>query len=208
MSNRTEDAELLDELTLGSGRGGRRPAKPLFGQVVRQIDGRDLEELMSPTNIPVEKPVQAIRHAHHQLAQLLAKGVAQEEISAITGYSPSYVSQMKSMPMVAELVAHYATQRAQQFVDVAERMKVLGISAIEELQQRLMDDPNGWTKRELVELAKCMTGDASSRAAGANSGNGAVAPPVSLSIQFVTPAPQPLAATITIDHQDRELTNE
>lgn len=208
MSNRTEDAELLDELTLGSGRGGRRPAKPLFGQVVRQIDGRDLEELMSPTNIPVEKPVQAIRHAHHQLAQLLAKGVAQEEISAITGYSPSYVSQMKSMPMVAELVAHYATQRAQQFVDVAERMKVLGISAIEELQQRLMDDPNGWTKRELVELAKCMTGDASAVSRAATGGGPNQTAAIALSIQFVKPEPQPLTATITIDHQGRELTNE
>lgn len=200
----SDDARLLDELTLGSGAGGRRKAKPLFGQVVRQIDSRDLEELMEPTNIPVDKPVQAIRHAHHQLAQLLAKGVSQSEISAITGYSPSYVSSIKTMPMVQELIVHYEQQREQQFVDVVERMKVLGISAIEELQQRLMDDPAGWTKRELVELAKCMTGDAASVGRAGGGQSGPTTPPVSLSIQFVTPVAQP-QPTMVIEHDGRRV---
>jgi len=53
-------------------------------------------------------------------------------------------------------LAYYEGKVEQEYVDGLERMQVLGLSALDELQARLEADPEGWTKRELMELAELL----------------------------------------------------
>lgn len=192
------DDSLLDDGLLGDARGGRRlPSASPSWEVVRPLTADDLPRLSSNcppalrgSNSPAPRQtLSQIRHSHHQLAQLLARGTAQVEASLITGYSQSYISIIKSDPTFCELLAHYATQQEQRFVDVLERLRVLGLSSIDELQSRLESEPDGWTKRELMELAELtlIKPAAAGRAGLAASGNIAGGG-TNINIQFVSSA--------------------
>lgn len=143
---------------IGPARGGRRPAPELIIEIVRALTNDDLPKLTSPDVIgsaPI--PLKTLRSSHHQLAQLLARGDQSDaEIALITGYSPSRISILKSDPSFAELLAGYREVREAVFVDTLERMKVLGLSTLDELQERLESAPERWSNRELMEMADLM----------------------------------------------------
>lgn len=176
--------ELISEVTFGSARGGKRLAAPLVITVVRALTPEDLPAINSPP--PVASPGQllgGIRHAHHQIAQLLVKGVPQVEISLLTGYSPSYISVLKSDPTFVELLDHYKCERELVFADVLERMKALGIATIDELQARLLEAPEKWTKSELLAMAEVMLKPSTGGSSGSGGGS---AGPVTLNVNFVS----------------------
>jgi hypothetical protein len=64
-------------------------------------------------------------------------------------------------PAFQELLAYYATQKEMVLVDVWQRMRQLGLHSLDELQERLENEPEGFTKRELMEMAKLMLIDGS-----------------------------------------------
>jgi hypothetical protein len=132
------------------------------------------------------------------MARLLATGVPQEEISLITGYSPAYISRIKSDPTFEALVEYYHKQREEIFVDVVERMKSLGLSTLDELQRRLEDEPDEWSRRELMEMAELML----VKPAAARTPMNVLAPaaPVSVNVKFVTAQPRETLQPITIEH--------
>ena len=181
--------ELLAEISLGDARGGRRPAVALWWEVVRPLSQLDMQVLSSKVAPALPQPRQTlsqIRHSHHLLAQLLSSGTPQEEASLITGYSPAYISLLKTDPTFIELQSYYATQREQRWVDVIDRMRSLGLDTLDELQNRLETEPEGWTKRELMELAELTLvkphapfKGGSLTATGGNSG-------ISVNVNFVT----------------------
>jgi hypothetical protein len=174
--------DLLSELDLGSARGKRKG--PLEIEILRPLVEEDLPLLISPP--PVKAPpssILSIRHSHHQLAQLLARGdCTQTEAALITGYSLSYISILKTDPAFAELLSQYQEERKEIFVDVLERMKVLGLSTLDELQRRLEEMPEGWSRRELMEMAELMLVKPHQ---GRASAAGAPAPAVSVNVKFV-----------------------
>jgi hypothetical protein len=134
--------------------GGATNSPDLFIEIVRPLTSDDLPALLSPTSLgttPIQ--LQRLRTSHHQLAQLLAQGRTEAEASLITGYSNSRISILKSDPTFAELLASYTAMRTEIFSDTLERMKVLGLSSLDELQERLESDPSKWTNRELMEMA-------------------------------------------------------
>lgn len=147
---------LLEEVVLGSARGGRKLAAPLQIEVVRALTPDDLPLLINPppSTGPKQSAVQEMRHGHHLLARTLAEGHSQEEASLITGYSPAYISTMKGSPAFEELLAYYQQQKELIFVDVMERMKALGLSGLDELQSRLAKEPDRIAFRELLELVE------------------------------------------------------
>ena len=103
-----------------------------------------------------------IRNQHHLLARLAADAAkSDEELSALTGYSPAYIAGLRRQRGFKELVAHYTLRlgsgdhgpvSSTAPGNVGERLRSLGFSALDELQARLAEDPQSWSKRELMEL--------------------------------------------------------
>jgi hypothetical protein len=170
-------------------------------EIVRSLDDSDLSKLITPDLLHTKPiPIQKLRASHHQLAQLLAQGRPDTEVSLITGYAPTRISILKSDPTFQELMASYQTVRNQVFVDTLERMKILGLSTLDELQERLETDPERWSNRELMEMADLMlvkprvnTQNFSTNSPGAPVG-------VAIQVQFVKSDTPPL----TIEHEGGE----
>lgn len=176
--------EMLDEIVLGSARGGKRKSQ-VQGRIVRSLGEGDLEALVAapPVGSQHNRLIQ-VKAAHHNLAQLMAKGVDDVEISLITGYSGSYLSNLKNDPAFKELLAYYGEQKEIVFADAVKRLAALGIATIEELQLRLESEPEKWTKQELMQLGELIYGKAVARpleAPHAGGGSG-----LSISVKFVS----------------------
>lgn len=173
-------------------------------EVVRALTPDDIPKLQNPSPVNTAPiPIQTLRASHHQLAQLLTQGRNDTEVALITGYSITRIAFLKADPTFKELMAGYADIRQTVFVDTLERMKILGLSTLDELQERLEQDPQRWSNRELMEMADLMLvkpklatpmGQASA-ATGANPGTG-----VTLNIKFV----QSETPALTIEHDPRE----
>lgn len=147
--------ELLDEIALGSARGGRKRPGVVPWEIVRELTPGDLPVLLAPPPVGSQpSPILAIRHAHHHLARLITEGHEMGHISLMTGYSPAWISNIQTSPAFQELLHYYSAQKELEFVDVCERMKRLGLNALDELQERLDREPDSWTKKELMDLAE------------------------------------------------------
>lgn len=172
------DAEAVEGIAIG--RRPRRGGKIEY-RVLRELGEADatlLESSALPSVGAVTPPIQRLRNTHHLLARLLAEGRSQTEASLATGYSISRVSLLTRDPMFQELVAHYRAMKEAQYLDVHARLASLGLSTIDELQERLETEPESFRHRELMELAQlCLD-------------------------RSVTKAPKPPAAAITVNFVD------
>lgn len=131
---------------------GRAAQIPLTLDLVRPLQEADLQAIIEATPPEGELSILEIKHAHHQLAMLIAQGQKLHAISLQTGYSPSYISTIRRAPAMMELVAHYLKQDEIVHADVMLRVRNLGIAGVEELQKRIDQEPEKWTRRELMEL--------------------------------------------------------
>jgi hypothetical protein len=120
----------------------------------RDVVASDIAALASARPLEQVQPVGQLRHQHHLLARLLAEGKQLTEAAEITGYSVTYISRLKTQDSsFKDLIQYYKEQVQEIFISVHERLKGLGLNTIEELQERLALEPEGWSKRELMELA-------------------------------------------------------
>ena len=124
-------------------------------EILGPIEPQDLiarEEGGLPTS---EAPTIAkLRGIHHEIAQLLAQGLSETEVSAITSYSLSRISILKKDPSFKDLVAFYQKQKTEQFADVQKRLATLSLDAIGEIQERLAEKPDSISTSQLIELSK------------------------------------------------------
>lgn len=124
-------------------------------EILGPIEPQDLiarEEGGLPTS---EAPTIAkLRGIHHEIAQLLAQGLSEMEVSAITSYSLSRISILKRDPSFKDLVAFYQKQKTEQFADVQKRLATLSLDAIGEIQERLAEKPDSISTSQLIELSK------------------------------------------------------
>jgi hypothetical protein len=189
------DLEYLNEVTLPAPQRGR--PKRIQATVVRHLTALDVPAILADKS---EQPVwtlQSIRHTHHQAAQLMAQGKPDFEVGAITGYNPAYLAQLRSSPAFQELLAHYGHQREQVFVDTLKRMQSLGLSTLEELQERLALEPATFGNQDLLDMAKLMLVEPAKVAAMAKGHSGVGGGgTTSIKVEFVTPSQ---AASVTID---------
>lgn len=171
------------------------PGAPCQIEIVRTLTPTDVEAIVAAAgpggNAPAKLPgpaqgptLQSLRHAHHHLAQVLAQGASLADAALRTGYSIAYISNLKNSPAFAELLAHYAGVREEIFVDALKRLKALGISAMEELQERLALDPAGFSKREIMDLIKLSLVDAPGPRSGAPGAPGGSA--LAVNVTFVS----------------------
>lgn len=174
----------LRELALAL--GPKAPERvALDWRVVRTLEPQDLPEILKPLPVPSSAVgrLRELHSLHHMTAMMLAHGDAPQAVALASGYSTGYISTLKGDPMFQELVEYYRIQREQIFLDLAEREKNLGIRTLEELQRRLEEDPDGWTKKELMELYDRLKPSAPRGGSAAPQ----LAPAVALQVNFVTP---------------------
>lgn len=178
------DLQLLEELVLGQRGSGRKVGPPVIVGRVRSLTAEDVPALMNPAPLN-SKPatLQSIRHSHHQLARLIAAGKPDQEISLIIGYSPAYISTLKLGADFKTLIEYYSTQKDLIFVDVMERMKVLGLSTLDEIQKRFEDAPESFTHQQMMDLTELLLIKPNKMpSSGQPAGSGVV-----VNVQFVRP---------------------
>jgi len=168
-----------------------RPAEELHYEVLRELAPEDLSSAA-----PVDKPtplIKQIRYSHHQAAKLVADGRSGNEISAITGYSLSRISILKSDPSFQELVAYYHEQAVAQYENIHARLAAFGFSCLEEAQERLEANPDSFSLKELREWMNTVLDRsvAPSKATSPAMGAGAPGSGVSVVVNFVRPEAPP-----------------
>lgn len=186
--NQVVPAELVTELDLGSARGGKAGSRErLVVAVVRPLVEADLPAIANPPPVGSKvQTVQALRTSHHQLAQLLAEGKELAEISRVTGYSTTWISNLQTDPAFNELIAYYSAQRDLVFIDAQERMKVLGLDAAGELHTRLHEKAQEFSNRELMEVIELALGPSLAPKAPAGAPGGVSG--LCLEVKFVAPS--------------------
>ncbi len=180
--------DILAGIPLGSARG--RKAAPLHLQVVRPLTEADAAVLMNPPEKGISTPPLAkLRDGHHYVARLLADGHRPGEIALITGRSLSNISILQNDPAFKELVEVYRTQKNAVYLDVHERLAVLGRTAVAELQERLEETPESFTNPQLLSVVETTMDrtDAPPKAGAARAAGGPALP--SLRIEFVGATP-------------------
>jgi hypothetical protein len=124
---------------------------------------------------------------------LLVQGRSDAEVALITGYSPNRIWMLRNDPTFKELMAGYQQIRNQVFVDTLERMRVLGLSTLDELQERLEASPEKWSNRELMEMADLMLVKPRIATSSDLTGSGGVnRSGVNVTVQFVKSETPPL----------------
>lgn len=175
-------------------RSGRRPAE-LDIEILRELGEADMA-MPSPE---VQPPAIAkIRHQHHLLARLLAEGKRPIEASAISGYSPSRISILQNDPAFQELVEYYKAQVEQAFVGAQERLAALGISTLEELQERLEEAPERFKNKDLLDLMTAVFDRSVAPAKGVPVGGSAPHAAATIVVQFVQPQGELLEGKATV----------
>jgi len=104
-----------------------------------------------PSNSEPWRPKQ-IRHVHHQIARLVSLGHSDVEVGLITGYTPVHILNLKDDPQFCDLVSYYSVQVDAIAVEASERLKTMGLSALELLQERI--DEGKLTSREAMEASE------------------------------------------------------
>lgn len=143
------------------------------------------------------------RHEHHLLASLIAThtDISDEEASGLSGYAPATICNMRQQRAFQKMVDHYAGRTTPTPPpDTAARMQALGLATLEELQERLHEDPDSWTKHELLQMAELLLIKAQSLgpAKGGNRPNGTDG--IRVAISFVPAEPVPELTGPVIDH--------
>jgi len=141
------------DLTIHRTRG--RAASPITATQVRELVQSDLALLETEKGV-TSTPLKRLRDSHHGLARALAAGMTPAQCQIITGYSPSRVSILQADPAFRELVDHYRGLETELHADMIERMKTLGLDALEELRERLEDSPEDFQPSMLLEITKVM----------------------------------------------------
>jgi hypothetical protein len=180
----------MSQLVLGSPGGSASPVLDI--KVIRPMTAEDVISLNSNPLGRGVTPVQRMRYVHHTLARLIADGTSYAEASAITGHSPERIATMvHDDPAFQELIAHYAGEARKQYLDVHSRLAALGMTTIEELQERLEVAPGKFSNKELFALAEIVLDRSGAASARSKSG-------VNLSVNFVQAGPtEPLLKDVT-----------
>lgn len=123
------------------------------------IDADDLRELALPTPADFRpdaddpQNLKKIREKHHHVARLLAgSGMTQRMVAHITGYTEGYIGILLNNPAMQELVELYRIQQGAAAQVISEKLKTVGLKALEKLETKIEDGELDAT--ELTSAAK------------------------------------------------------
>ena len=131
------------------GKRGRRAVDVEF-RVVRELRAADFA--IQATAPGVLQPLKRLTSRHHSLARLIASGTAPGEAAIVVGLEGSWVSTLQRDPAFIELVEHYRTEVEGKFEETVERLAGFSRDVLEELQGRLIAEPEKFTNNELKGL--------------------------------------------------------
>lgn len=132
--------------------GGFISQPPLSAALVRELQSEDLVILAATPAGAKPAGLKKIRMQHHQVAQLLASGVRPAQVSAATGMCLSRISILQNDPAFKELLTHYEGQEIARAENVKDRMVMLGLDAAAELHDRILEDPEKVSTKDLVSV--------------------------------------------------------
>jgi len=144
-------------------KGRRRSKPPLTFEFRRDLT---LDDALAMQSAPARTtgqtggvaPLVRIRTVHHQIARMLADGTKIVNICAVLGITPARVQQLKNDPAFAELLAHYEQCEEDAEISLRHRFYLLGSTGMEELHERLLEDPDSFGNGHLMELVKLTVG--------------------------------------------------
>lgn len=133
-----------------------RAERPVVFEVGRELEPEDLELLSEEGRAQPVPQLTKLRERHHTLAKMLAQGTPEGEAAIACGYALSRVSILKADPSFRELVAFYRQGVQERYYDMHEAAAALGRDAIEELHERLEEDPESFSIGQLMTLSSTM----------------------------------------------------
>ncbi len=145
------------DLDLPLARTVGRSASPVSAEVVRELTAVDLTLLGLDRGVKAPT-LKRLRDSHHSIARLMAQGLRNTDIAAITGYSQSRLSILKADPAFEELISFYKSNvdeiKDAAFAGVQEKLAAVNHEAIEELHERLLDAPEAINTDQLLDVIK------------------------------------------------------
>jgi len=145
----SDDLSVLEFLALGT--RGRAPTV-LRMERLRDITMEELRAMTVRGEAPPGPLLQKVRQIHHLQARLLSEGRTLTEVAGLCGTSAVRLSMLQKDPMFQELIEYYRRQGEHAFVEVKEKLGVLGTMATEELIERLDEKPESFSNETLMRL--------------------------------------------------------
>jgi hypothetical protein len=100
--------------------------------------------------------IKRLRDSHHALARALATGSTPQQASLTTGYSLSRISILQNDPSFRELMEYYRKSSDEAFLDLEGRIIGLAADSMQELRERMEDDPSSFSNEEIAAITKVM----------------------------------------------------
>lgn len=122
-------------------------------EVVREIEEADLVRLEGEGRSEPGR-LKRLSERHHAAARHMASGISLFEISVMTGYTAPHLSILKNDPSFRELVSFYKEKADALYADMHTRLAGLSVDAIDELRERLEEDPKSIGTAALMEMTK------------------------------------------------------
>lgn len=142
---------LVDATFRGPGRAQAAIEHSFAGPVTAE----DVARLAAPRGVKPNMPSR-MRERHHTLAQAVAAGFTNTEAADMTGYDPTYISNMRTNPAFILLVNDYKKETARGRVDVKDRMLSTLRETIDLIQDKLESQGEDIPLETLTEISKTL----------------------------------------------------
>lgn len=134
---------------------GAKPA--IHVSVLRELTEGDKAFLsQQPAVVRAGTSLRRLRDSHHKVAKLLADGLSYAEVSMMTSYSLSRVYVLATDPMFRELISFYRENKDKEYTDFHATMASFATDAVQELHQRLDEDPDKMSNEFLADVVKTL----------------------------------------------------
>lgn len=126
------------------------------GELLRELEEADVVKLGERAESVEAEDIKRLSNRHHALAKELAQGTPPGEAATLHDYTPSRVSVLQSSPAFKNLIQHYKKGLDRKYIDFHEVMSEVSLDAVSELRDRLENQPEDFTNRELTDLTKTL----------------------------------------------------
>lgn len=106
---------------------------------------------------PNVHPTVTLRARHHRIAQFVAVGMKDADISRACNVTPMTITNLRQSPAFVELVAHYTADYSDDIAQFAEVAATLNVELLQHLSEQLELNPGKFDPRVTGELVKILS---------------------------------------------------